>query len=364
MASTDRLRKHLQSEPTKKPIFKGGLSTGSTLVNLAMTGKITHGISKGSYYLLVGDSESGKTWCALNCLAEASINPNFKDYKLIYDSPEQGDRMDKERFFGKKLVARLEEECSSTVEDYYYRLDDLNKEETPYIHVLDSMDALVPRDELKKNQKEKTAYRKGKEDTGSYGTAKAKQNSSKLRIATNSIAKSGSILIVIAQTRDNIGFGSQFKPKTRSGGTALKFFATAELWFSVRETLKRRVNQKNRQIGTVLKVKVEKNRETGFKPIVDLHHYPSTGLDDISSNVAFLLDEGHWRAKKAAKEGAKVDFLNQVIDAPEFKFSGRAEELIEKIDQDNTSKELQDVVLGVWKGLMTACAVKRRPRYS
>jgi len=61
------------------------LSTGSTLLNLACTGKPYYGFAKGHYYFIVGDSVSGKTFLSLTCLAEASINPNFDNYRFIYD---------------------------------------------------------------------------------------------------------------------------------------------------------------------------------------------------------------------------------------------------------------------------------------
>ena len=60
------------------------LGTGSTLLNLACTGKLQGGFLKGHYYSVVGDSSSGKTFLALTCFAEAAINKNFKEFRLIY----------------------------------------------------------------------------------------------------------------------------------------------------------------------------------------------------------------------------------------------------------------------------------------
>ncbi|NBW63138.1 MAG: hypothetical protein EBR33_08250, partial [Synechococcaceae bacterium WB4_1_0192] len=59
-----------------------GLSTGSTLLNLALTGKTTGGLDRGCYYLIVGSSSGGKTFAVLTALAEASIDPHFADYRL------------------------------------------------------------------------------------------------------------------------------------------------------------------------------------------------------------------------------------------------------------------------------------------
>jgi len=88
---TDDVKKMLMQRHKKEVLTaKDYLSTGSTLLNLACTGFPERGFIKGHYYFIVGDSTSGKTWLSLTCLAEASINPNFKNYRFIYDNAEDG----------------------------------------------------------------------------------------------------------------------------------------------------------------------------------------------------------------------------------------------------------------------------------
>jgi hypothetical protein len=82
------------------------LSTGSTLLNLACSGKVSGGFIKGHYYHFVGDSSSGKTFLCLTCLAEAAINPHFDDYQLIHDDAENGSLFDFGKFFGPKMAGR------------------------------------------------------------------------------------------------------------------------------------------------------------------------------------------------------------------------------------------------------------------
>ena len=96
---TKDIKKALLTKRKKEVLTaKDFLSTGSTLLNLACTGFPNRGFVKGRYYFIVGDSTSGKTWLSLTCLAEASINPNFKDYRFIYDNAEDGALMDITRF--------------------------------------------------------------------------------------------------------------------------------------------------------------------------------------------------------------------------------------------------------------------------
>jgi hypothetical protein len=247
-------------------------------------------------------------------------------------------------------VAGGEPVYSATTEDFYYYLDAAIGG-GPCIYVEDSMDGLATEDDLDKLKEVRKARASGKEVSGSYGTSKAKQNSAGLRLAVNKIAGNGSILIIIAQTRDNIGFGAQFNPKTRSGGTALRFYATGEIWFSIKESIKKTVRGKARRVGTKLKLQVKKNRESGREPSIEVLHYPSVGFDDIGSCVNYLIEEGHW-----SKSGGGVS-------APEFDFKGKEEKLVEHIIATKGHKTLKATVAQVWREIDEACKIVRDNKY-
>jgi RecA/RadA recombinase len=246
------------------------LGSGSTLLNLACSDQVRGAFITGNYYFFVGDSASGKTFFALTCLAEASVNKEFDDYRFIYDNSEGGALMDIKKFFGSRVAERLEPpqlteedepECSSTIEEFYFNVDDAIKEGKPFIYILDSMDCLSSKDEADKFVDTKTAHRKGNQTAGSYGDGKAKKNSANLRRLMAPLRKSNSILIIINQTRDNLGFG--FEKKTRSGGHALRFYACVEIWSSVKEKISKTVKGKKRQLGVRCKLNIKKNRITG-----------------------------------------------------------------------------------------------------
>ena len=59
---TEDIKKALKRKKKKKRTNRDFVSTGSTLLNLASTGKIDNGFAKGKYYYIVGDSASGKTF--------------------------------------------------------------------------------------------------------------------------------------------------------------------------------------------------------------------------------------------------------------------------------------------------------------
>lgn len=356
MTDVDEVKKAL-TKKKRKPASQAGdyLSTGSTLLNLAITGHPNRGFKKGHYYFLVGDSMSGKSFLSRTCLAEASINPAFDDYRFIDDDVERGALMNFERYFGERAAQRREPPqaggCSDTVEDFYYNIDDALSV-GPCIYVLDSMDALSSKYEGQKFDERKKAARKGTTAKGDYGDGKAKVNSSGIRTLMGRLDKTGSILIVINQTRDNIGAGL-FEPKqTRSGGRALTFYAAVELWSSVGQKIKRKVREKDRVVGVNVRIQVKKNRITGRNRMVEIPIYYDTGLDDTGSMVNYLIAEGHWKGTE------------NKVEAPEYEFRGTKEKLIRKVEEESLEDDLKQLTTEVWKEIEAACTVTRKNRYA
>jgi len=341
----------------KKEILTGKdfLSTGSTLLNLACTGYPDRGFAKGRYYFIVGDTVSGKTWLSLTCLAEAAKNPNFKEYRFIYDNAEDGALMDIEKFFGREVYERLEapsNNYSFSIEDFYYHVDDAIKIGEPFIYVLDSMDSLTSKVEGDKFDKTKKAYRGGKETTGSYGDGKAKVNSGMLRrVIGKPLLESGSILIIINQTRDRMNALPFQSRKTRSGGHALEFYACLEMWSSVAGQIKKTVKDKKRQLGIYCKIRVKKNRITGRDRTITIPIYNSFGIDDVGGCVDYMLDEGDWKIRAGE------------INAKGFGIKGSKRKLIKIIERDGLEKDLRELVSDVWNEIEDACNLKRKKRY-
>ncbi|KON32541.1 hypothetical protein AC477_02835 [miscellaneous Crenarchaeota group-1 archaeon SG8-32-1] len=343
------IKKKLKRSKEKTLTDKDFLSTGSTMLNLACTDYPDKGFAKGRYYLLVGTSSSGKTFLSLTCLAEAARNPNFNSYLFIYNDVERGAMMDIEKFFGKKVAQRLKVKHSYTIEDFYYHLDRMLKREIPFIYILDSMDALTSEFELAKFQKKRKAHEEEKETAGSYGDGKAKVNSQNLRQAINQLEKTGSILIIINQTRDKlVGFGGG---KTRSGGHAMQFYACLEIWSDVKGRIKKTYKKKEREQGKLCTLRVRKNRVKGKDRTIQVPIYHSYGIDDVGSCVDYIISEGHWKKKKGS------------VKAHEFDFEGNRNQLIDYITKEGMERDLAEIAAEVWKDIEEAVAIKRKPRY-
>ena len=361
---TEELKQALKQRRVQSPIkMEDMVSTGSTLLNLACSGRPFGGFAKGKYYFLVGDSTSGKTWLSLTCMAEAAHNPNFKNYVFYYDNVEDGALMDIAYYFGEATAERMRPPSrdsekspvySSTVESFYYHLDNAirraREKNKPFIYVLDSQDSLTSSAANEKFAEQKEAFENGKDAAGSYGDGNAKYHSENIRRALAGIRDTNSILIIIGQTRDNLGMG--FEKKTRSGGRSLRFYATLEMWSSVREKIKRTVKGKPRTIGILAEVAIKKNRFTGKDRTVQIPIYHSHGIDEVGSCVDYLIEEGRWSQRKGS------------IIASDFDFEGSREALIKHIEDEGLEKDLSEIVAEVWQQIEDACKVNRKPRYS
>lgn len=349
MASADEIRAGLLKQRSSVPESEDLLSSGSTVLNLACSGRRDGAFRKGGYYFFVGDSSSGKSFITRTMFAEAVLDQKFKGYDLIDDDVENGANMDYAAFFGKRMKDRVEKVASKTLEEFYDRLLERKK---PFVYLLDSMDPLKPQEDLDKLEENKKARQKGKEVKGTYGMAKAKMNSNLMGQVNRKLADTGSILVMVGQTRDNIGIDAMFNPKTRGGGNALTFYAQLELWTSRREQLKsKKVFGQERKTGMVAKVHVRKNRQTGRDRVVELPLYYASGLADVDANIRYLVKEGYW----SVKEGK--------IDAQDFDEKLAHEDLVRLVEDNDAEDMLAQVVETVWRQIDEESAVVRKSKY-
>lgn len=371
MSEMEELRAKLlaKKKPVKVPEKCDGLSIGFDPLNLACSGHPDWAITKGDMVLWVGSSGSAKTFITLTALAEAAVNPSFKKHRLLFRNPEKGARMNFKHYFGPlaERIKPLGDDRSVVLEEFY---DDLGDElrKGPCVCLLDSMDALVPRAFYKKAKQTRNAAKQGEEVKGSYGTEKAKINSDRLRDVPALLAKHGSILIIISQSRDKIGFGSQFDPETRGGGRALKFFASLELWTSVKGFIKKKApgRDKTLEIGIVCRVKVKKNRIQGKEGrVVNVPILHGHGIDNIGGTADWLVEWKHWKSKGEDEGDGKgnKEVIPSRIVAPELDFSGSRDKLVSLIEAGKRQGELRNLLTRVWNEIEESCAVKREKRY-
>ena len=345
------------------------LSSGSALLNLACSDSAYGSFIAGRYYLIVGASGAGKTWLLLSIAAESTVHEKFKDYKIVLDEPEEGNNVDLAFYFSKEIADKIkapkydEDEqpvYSESVEDFY---DNINREldlaeEKGYslIYMLDSMDVLTSSAEVKKVEEQRADRAKNRETKGSMSDGKAKVNSANLRRVCSRLNKSKSILFIICQERDDLG--SPVGGKTFSGGNALLFYATLQIWLSHKQEIKATIKGKTRTLGNISKIAVKKNRLTGQRHRdLELPFYHSFGIDDTGSLVDWLVEEGHWTG--GAKQLTK-------INSTEFGVELNKEQLARYIEeQPNGRRKLYKIATMVWREIKKQIEQKvfRKNRY-
>lgn len=364
MKKSKEVRKLLRKK-AKNIDWSDGLSFDSVLCNLACSGQTKVAIPRGKYVIMIGDTNSGKSFLLKRALAAAAHNPIFDDYALVYDDPEFSDTMDNEKLFGTKYIERVESAAydkdgnpknSITVEDFYAHARARFKA-GPCIYVLDSQDALGSLYAQRKAEEQEKAKRKrdeGEESAkakGSYGDGKAKYHSEHLRTLLSLLHKNGSILLMASQTRDNIGFGAMFTPKTHAGGHAIEFYAQVQMWTKRIKKLKKKAKGKELQVGILTQFQTKRSRLTGRDRTVTVPIYFDAGVDDIGSQIKWLVEWKHWKCSQG------------IIKAPELKFSGTEEELIHKVEEKNLERKLRLVVRKVWAEIERTVRTERKPRY-
>lgn len=349
------------------------LSSGSTLLNLSCSGKVNGAFPKGTYTHFVGDSQSGKTLFCHNTLAEAAKNPAFANHRLVYDFPERRNFWDLETLWGSDLARRIEPPSgtreapaySRTIQDMYRHIYnsftwgsdgrvDVEKSR-PFVWIEDSMASLDEDSRWDKFETNLELAAEGKDQKGSYGMGKQKVNSDNILWVVNAIADTGSILVIINQTRDRVPKNQwDMGPKqTVAGGHSLKFYATYEIWSSVAGTIYKTVNGTKRAIGTDCELRIKKNSVTGRDRTVSIPVYSSYGIDDIGSCINFLVEEKHWVRDKGG-----------IVKAPEFGHEGGLEKLVSLIEEQELEEELQRLVGQVWNEVESKLTLHRKPRYT
>lgn len=335
-------------------------NTGSVLLNLACSDNVYGGYGIGKMVNLIGDSSSGKTLLALSAFAEMVQNSWFNDYACVYDDVEASLEFDLVKMFGKKTSERIispqnalkcNEEVikrEGTIQEFQTDIFSKLSEDSPFLWVLDSLDALTAKEEIDRVEKEIKLREKGKEsDKGSYRMEKPKVISEILRQIIRRLNRSKSGLIIISQTRDNINPLS-FETKTRSGGRALRFYCTHEIWLTIKE----KILSKNRVVGVKVKAKVTKNKLTGKLRNVEFPIYYDYGVDNVGSCIDFLVEEKYWNQK------------GNTIIAESLELEGTRQKLIKQIEENCMENKLFLETEKAWLEIEESLKLNRKPKYT
>ncbi len=251
------------------------IPTGSIALDIA-TG--IGGIPRGRIVELFGVESSGKTTLALHIIAEAQKSGGIAVF------------IDAEHALDPKYAKKL----GVDIENLYVSQPDFGEQALEIaeslinsgavdVIVVDSVAALVPRDELEGDM--------GEAQVGKQ----ARLMSQALRKLKGAVHRSNTSLIFINQIREKIGvmFGS---PETTPGGRALKFFS--DMRIEVRRAGD--VKEGDNRVGYKVKTKVVKNKLAPPFQEAEFEIYYGQGicklcdLIDVATKLGVLTKSGSW----------------------------------------------------------------------
>lgn len=263
------------------------VSTGSTLLNIAIANKPEGGFAVGRIHELLGMEGTGKSLIAAHALADTqqkggvavlidTENAISKDFLIALG-------VDINRLL--YIPLNLIEDCFEAIETIITKVRETDADRLVTI-VLDSVAATTTKVESDSDY-----------DKDGFSTTKAIIMSKALRKITDKIAKQRVCVIATNQLREKVGvmFGDK---TTTSGGKSLQFYASSRLRAKSVGQIKQTVNGISHVIGIETEVIVKKNRMGPPHRSVTFPIYFDSGIDDINSWLTHLIT-----FKRVVKEG-------------------------------------------------------------
>ena len=256
--------------------IRGFVSTGSSMLDLAIANKPNGGLAVGRITELNGLEGSGKSLIGAHALADCQRKGGVAVYidteSAVSEEFLQAIGIDTSTM----LYVHLEtvEEVFDTVETIVTKIRESNKDRLVTI-LVDSLAAASTKVEMEADF-----------DKDGWATAKAIIISKAMRKITQMIARQKVCLIFTNQLRQKLGvmFGD---PWTTSGGKALPFHASTRVRLKNAGQIK---DTKKNTIGIKIKAQVIKNRLGPPMRTADFQLYFDKGIDDYGSWLTVMKD--------------------------------------------------------------------------
>jgi len=286
------------------------ISTGSSMLDLAISNRPNGGIPVGRITELTGLEASGKSLLAGHILA----NTQKKGGLAVYIDTENAMNEEFLRCIGvdvtNMLYIQLEavEDIFEVVEDIMIKVRESQKDRLVSI-VVDSLAAATTKVEQSADY-----------DKDGWATSKAIVLSKAMRKITQLIGRQRVCLIFTNQLRQKLGvmFGD---PWTTSGGKALGFHASCRLRLKAAGQIKSKVDGKDQTIGIKTKAVVVKNRMGPPLRTAEFEIYFDSGVDDYGGWLTVMKDRklinlaGAWYTYTDSVTGKDHKFLSKDFNA-------------------------------------------------
>jgi recombination protein RecA len=322
------LRRHSKEPHIEKKTYEGNLelmiSTGSTLLDLAISGKRKRGggIPGGIMVEIFGPEGSGKT--VLLCEIGGAIQRAGGD--VMFNDPEA--RLNKLFAYVNGLnMDDLKVEEPDTVTKVFESLRNWEPRTKGKIHgvMTDSLAALSTTMEMEN------------EDGDKMGMRRAKEFSEGLRKACRVLKQNNYILACSNQIRDNadaVAYGEKFSVP---GGKAIAFYASLRIRTYKPEKVTKKKTVYGKEVSKVIgtKVLMEVYKNSCEEPYRKAHVYIDfkLGIDDVKANLQYLKD-----FSKSTVYSLNGESMGNSLD-----------DACLKVFEENREKELKEAVIDLWE---------------
>ena len=321
----DNLNKKFKSSNYKVAYFLEGdtdapsevtewISTGSTMLDLAISNRPNGGLPVGRIIEITGLEASGKSLLAAHALADTQKKGGL----AVYIDTENAISREFLEAIGVNLKDMLYVPLE-TIEDIFDAMDSIvesvRKASRSRIVtiVVDSVAGASTKQEMAADY-----------DKDGWATSKAIILSKAMRKITNFVGRERICLIFTNQLRTRLGvtFGDQW---TTSGGKAIAFHSSVRLRLKSVGQIKLKVEGRDEILGITTRAQVVKNRMGPPLRSVDYDIYFDSGIDDYGSwltmmkNYGLVTQAGAWYTYTNTDTGEIIkfqskDFKSKLID--------------------------------------------------
>jgi len=316
----------------------GVISTGSTLLDLAISGGVVEGggLPAGILVEIFGPESSGKTVI----LSEIAGNIQRSGGQVMFFDPEARLNVQFARLFGLKIEEGIYKQ-PDTVPEVFQSVREWVPDNDKVINgiMTDSLAALSTELEMENDEGDK------------MGTRRAKEFSEQLRKTCRLLKSKKYLMVCSNQIRQNIDAGPWGQKYVAPGGNSIGFYSSVRLRTKIIEKIKQTkevYNVKvNRVVGVEIEVEVVKNsvwKPYRVAPLTIIFDY---GIDDTRQNLQFL---------KTYSSGNTY-----VVNGKNL--GNSLEKAIFKVEEEGLQKELKSEVIKVWNEIENQFGSKRIKKF-
>ena len=297
------------------------ISTGSTMLDLAISNRPNGGLPVGRIIEITGLEASGKSLVAAHALADTQKKGGL----AVYIDTENAVSREYLEAIGINLKDMLYIPLE-TIEDIFDAMDSIvesvrkNSKSRIVTIVVDSVAGASTKQEMAADY-----------DKDGWATSKAIILSKAMRKITNFVGRERICLIFTNQLRTRLGvtFGDQW---TTSGGKAIAFHSSVRLRLKSVGQIKlaKSVDAPEAVVGITTRAQVVKNRMGPPLRTVDYDIYYDSGIDDFGSwltmmkNFGLVTQAGAWYTYTNTDTGEIIkfqskDFKSKLMTDPEMK---------------------------------------------